>query len=227
MRRWLAYTLGVICLLLALATIVLWVRSYPPETTFLDDSRRMDAFHWGDLQGWHANGGSTFGTLFVEIERLKYPAALTRPLSSSGPWWLRGSYVQASDTIFWTQISIATPHWLVVCLCGTGIIWPVVRCHGALRRRTRRRTGRCEHCGYDLRASPERCPECGTPRAARLGLAPPSAGAIHERASEALRRSRPGDIVLNTGSEPAYHPRPALRDPARPVECPRELDPRA
>ena len=62
---------------------------------------------------------------------------------------------------------IALPAWLpVVAFAGLPLAFAV-----RLARRHRRRVaGRCAECGYDLRGSPQRCPECGTPAAA-AGLA--------------------------------------------------------
>jgi hypothetical protein len=41
-------------------------------------------------------------------------------------------------------------------------VLPLVKLYGYFLARNRRTLGLCPCCGYDLRASPDRCPECGT-----------------------------------------------------------------
>ena len=53
---------------------------------------------------------------------------------------------------------LIVPMWATAALCAAV---PVPSLLFALRSRRRFRIGLCPRCGYDLRASPGRCPECG------------------------------------------------------------------
>ena len=55
------------------------------------------------------------------------------------------------------------PHWLPAALLATG---PVGWAWRRAARQRRRKHGHCVSCGFDLRASPGRCPECGAVPAA-------------------------------------------------------------
>jgi hypothetical protein len=63
------------------------------------------------------------------------------------------------DNTLTTWRCLVFPHWFAALV--TAILPAIVLVRW---RRDRRRVaeGRCETCGYDLRATPDRCPECGT-----------------------------------------------------------------
>jgi hypothetical protein len=53
---------------------------------------------------------------------------------------------------------VAIPYWILTILSAAPLVV------GIRRMQSRKvHTGLCRRCGYDLRASPLRCPECGTP----------------------------------------------------------------
>jgi hypothetical protein len=83
-----------------------------------------------------------------ELER-SYPGLSFK----AGTWDLHGE-----ERAFWF---VWVRYWLV---CFLAMLLPFAKgalCAAAWARHRRRRAGLCPHCAYDLRATPDRCPECG------------------------------------------------------------------
>jgi hypothetical protein len=86
--------------------------------------------------------------------------------------WLPSLLLAAFFTVgnvFLLADFVAIPHTLVEWVFGFGflILWQIFLVVGAIvRRRYETQINRlaknlCPTCGYDLRATPDRCPECG------------------------------------------------------------------
>jgi hypothetical protein len=65
---------------------------------------------------------------------------------------------------------VAVPYWSLLALMA---VLPALWCRRRWVRDRRQKMGLCLACGYDLRGSPDRCPECGAEAKSR-----PAEGAI-------------------------------------------------
>jgi hypothetical protein len=175
-------------LVLFVATVVLWLRSYggsdfiqrqtPGAVTEHSVSHRTIGMQW------------TLGQIrLTRGEHTAYlPPAYVPTAQPTAPWWSWGrlgeghlGWQRAGGPSFWNRLGfcsysfgsgasfydaseegITVPAWL---LPLAFFIPPLTWSRRAWRGRRRRRAGECLNCGYDLRATPERCPECGTIRA--------------------------------------------------------------
>ena len=179
-RRRLFTILSVLSLLLCLATLVLWVRSYwrydalvcrpEPEPQgpfhswfiqsfvgelgFVDqrpETRVMDRPipRW-EFVNWPANQGLALKVIRDNVS----------PTASG--WFLGFGFLVVPLPEPIEIYAIAFPHWFLALLFA---VLPALLLRSLSSSRKRHRAGLCCKCGYDLRATPDRCPECGTANA--------------------------------------------------------------
>ncbi|HEX2971641.1 MAG TPA: hypothetical protein VHP11_04880 [Tepidisphaeraceae bacterium] len=171
MRHRLFAILSVISLLLCAATGMLWLRTF-----FVRDDIRIcgwerSASRYDELR--IQSGGdllSIFFTRSTPTGHQRFPGLRWNheryPLTHYGPqsrlwswlWWDHYLDQQPNSTDECWRVQVRP--WLLLL---PPLILPAGWALGDLRQHRTQRKGLCVQCGYDLRASKERCPECGTP----------------------------------------------------------------
>ena len=159
-------TLSLIGLLLSVAA---WGLSYfrarcipPGGTPFASLSRGQIALHFAK-EGVPWERSEDVETLLLINDTtsvVQYTVKYKPGVQFSGfmDWTTRWRPGMSQGNAFWGR-GILVPLWIPIVLFAVMFWWSFLPLH---RRRKRKKLGLCLKCGYDLRGSTNRCPECGT-----------------------------------------------------------------
>jgi hypothetical protein len=168
MRRRLFNVLAGVSLVLFMVTAGIWARTYWRQDQFQTVSRRYDfdttpGRVWLDYSNPPYFAGSGYRARPVANDRFGQqfhgfftimPAPGGRSYAVCGFVYL--TYLQPGPPWPCRFKTVGVPFWFITLLTGMiPLIW-------LQNRFTRKLPGQCAVCGYDLRATPDRCPECGT-----------------------------------------------------------------
>jgi hypothetical protein len=97
----------------------------------------------------------------IDANLLQQPLQSNERMTTWRGFTVFGAEWDAPNLRIWHR-GLRAPAWSLVVATALPPLWLTGRLLLAWRRRRRRRMeGHCPACGYDLRATPDRCPECG------------------------------------------------------------------
>ena len=152
MRRSLSVACAVVSLLVFVATCVLWVRSYRVPENRVAGRDRLNITHREPLY-WLISGRGHLSLCRQsgknwDNDLTGYNLAGAR---FGGHWGTDGS-------LLW---NLDVPYWMLAAATAVPVCLSLWRWRRRWRAWRNARRGFCPRCGYDLCASPARCPECG------------------------------------------------------------------
>jgi hypothetical protein len=157
---------SLVSLLLCVAMVALWVRSYRAvDTVTWSRGGLLEAFTMpGRLYLRHSSGAWSNGGGVGHTARPVDAADRDYRWKAYVEWHALGvGYRYLPPLVAGAPRSheITVPLWY---LLAPALLAPALAAARIRRARQRRVAGLCPRCGYDLRATPGKCPECGADR---------------------------------------------------------------